>query len=146
MFQILLQVIDFHWNSSNLIYLGEYEKNALNQKWMREENEIISLGVQDQADHSQCLDLYGGSVVNGAVVGIYWRHGGLNQLWTTNVSGTVTRINFRVQAKSRDIWELGLNIFLGIQVPTMAKDPRALVQCLRCTFPGFSISRRETGN
>ena len=64
--------------------MGEYDKNALNQKWIREENEIISLGVQDQADQSRCLDLYGGSIVNGAVVGIYWRHGGLNQLWTTN--------------------------------------------------------------
>ena len=84
MFQILLQVIDFHWNSSNLIYLGEYDKNALNQKWMREENEIISLGVQDKADQRRCLDLYGSNIFNGAVVGIWWRLGGLNQLWTTD--------------------------------------------------------------
>ena len=95
------QVVDFHWNSSNLIYLNEYDKDALNQKWLMIGNEIVSFGVQDQADQSRCLDLFYGSVGYGIVVGVYWRHGGLNQLWDTipienckfNVKGTILSFN-----------------------------------------------------
>ena len=75
------QVLDFHWDGSNVIYLNEYQKNDLNQKWLLIGNEIVSKGVQSQADESQCLDVFYGSVDDGAVVGVYSRHGGLNQQW-----------------------------------------------------------------
>ena len=48
------------------------------------ENEIISKGVQAQNYYSQGLDVFYGSVNDGAVVGVYNRHGGLNQLWNLN--------------------------------------------------------------
>ena len=44
-------------------------------------NEIVSKGVQSQADESQCLDVFYGSLANGALVSVYSRHGGLNQQW-----------------------------------------------------------------
>ena len=53
----------------------------LNQKWLVVGNEIVSKGVQSQSDQSRCLDLFYGSAENGAVVGVYSRHGGLHQQW-----------------------------------------------------------------
>ena len=92
--------MDFHWNSSNLIYLNEFQSDSLNQKWLLIENEIVSKGVQSQADQSRCFDVFYGSVDDGAIVGVYSRHRGLHQLWNitciencggnqTNTSATV---------------------------------------------------------
>ena len=44
-------------------------------------NQIVSKGVQSQPDQSRCLDVFYGSVDNGAIVGVYSRHGSPNQLW-----------------------------------------------------------------
>ena len=44
-------------------------------------NEIVSKGVQSQADESKCLDVFYGSLADGALVSVYSRHGGLNQQW-----------------------------------------------------------------
>ena len=44
----LFQVVDIHWNGSNLIYLNEFHNDSLNQKWLLIENEIVSKGVQSR--------------------------------------------------------------------------------------------------
>ena len=53
----------------------------LNQKWLMIGNEIVSRGVQSRVDQSKCLDVLLGNKDDGAKVGLYSRHGGLNQLW-----------------------------------------------------------------
>ena len=70
----------------------------LNQKWFHFGNQIISKGIQTQADQSKCIDVFDSNVHNGANVGVFSRHGGLNQLWNiekryVDESGTTETIS-----------------------------------------------------
>ena len=70
------------------------------------ENEIVSKGVQSQADQSQCLDVFYGSVDDGAIVGVYSRQGSPNQLWNItciencNVNQSTTSVGTTVATTS----------------------------------------------
>ena len=64
-----------------MIYLNAYQNHSLNQKWLMMGNQIVSKGVQSQSDQSRCLDVFYGSVDDGAIVGVYSRHGSPHQLW-----------------------------------------------------------------
>ena len=69
--------MDYHFSGSKTVYLNNETKNELNQKWFLDGSMLVSKGIKNTSDERKCLQVY------GAVVGVWSKNNGSNQVWTS---------------------------------------------------------------
>ena len=95
----LTQVLDFHWHQYNnekwgRVYLGDYH-GKLNQRFRLNGAQIFVKGESEtSAVNDLALDVYGAKSQSGAKVGIYKKHGGLNQKWLMAYGCELIKVSF----------------------------------------------------